>query len=321
MKYFIGIDLGGMSAKCAVLKDGSLCGVCRCKTDKNNTPEQTAKEIANLAEEAIKSSGISKDEIGGIGIGSPGIIDSEKGVVVSWANFGWEKVKLSKFVSEITNLPVYVLNDANAATYGEYAYGSAKKYRSAVMLTIGTGVGGGVVFDGVLFEGNGGAGTELGHEVIRFGGEKCTCGRRGCLEAYASATALIKQAKKAMALHKESLLWQLCNQDIEEVNGKIIFEAFNSGDKTAKAVINKYLGYLSEGVINYVNIFRPEAVIIGGGISAQGEVITKPIQRKVNKYRLGGKNSPSVKVVAATLGNDAGIFGAAAFAENRSKTE
>ena len=317
--YYIGIDLGGMSAKCAVLKDGALYGICRCKTDKNNTPQQTAADLALLAEEAINISGISKEQIGGIGIGSPGIIDSEKGVVASWSNFGWEKVKLADLVSEKTGLPVYVLNDANAATYGEYAYGSAKKYNSAVMLTIGTGVGGGIVFDGKLLEGNGGAGAELGHEVIRFGGEKCTCGRRGCLEAYASATALIRQAKKAMALHTDSLLWQLSNQDIDAVNGKIIFEAFHSGDKTAKAVITKYLTYLSEGVINYVNIFRPEAVIIGGGISAQGEVITKPIQRKVNRFKLGGKNSPAVKVVAATLGNDAGIYGAAAFAENKSK--
>ena len=319
--YYIGIDLGGMSAKCAVLKDGSLCGVCRCKTDKNNTPEQTAADLALLAEEAINISGISKEQIGGIGIGSPGIIDSEKGIVASWANFGWEKVKLADLVSERAGLPVYVLNDANAATYGEYAYGSAKKYNSAVMLTIGTGVGGGIVIDGKLIEGNGGAGAELGHEVIRFGGEKCTCGRRGCLEAYASATALIRQAKKAMALHSESILWQLSNQDIDAVNGKIIFEAFHSGDKTAKAVIAKYLTYLSEGVINYVNIFRPEAIIIGGGISAQGEVITKPIQRKVNRFMLGGKNSPAVKVVAATLGNDAGIYGAAAFAESKSKME
>ncbi|MGN0805294.1 MAG: ROK family protein [Candidatus Coproplasma sp.] len=319
--YYIGIDLGGMSAKCAVLIDGALCGVCRCKTDKNNTPEQTAADLAFLAEEAIAQSGIAKDQIGGIGIGSPGIIDSEKGIVESWSNFGWEKVKLAKLVSEKVGLPVYVLNDANAATYGEYTYGSAKKYNSAVMLTIGTGVGGGIVFDGKLLEGNSGAGAELGHEVIRFGGEKCTCGRRGCLEAYASATALIRQAKKAMALHTDSLLWQLCNQDIDAVDGKIIFETFASDDKTAKSVVNKYLTYLSEGVINYVNIFRPEAVIIGGGISAQGEVITKPIQRKVNRYMLGGKNSPAVKVVAATLGNDAGIFGAAAFAENKNKTE
>lgn len=185
-----------MSAKCAVLVGGALCGVCRCKTDKNNTPEQTATYLANLAEEAINISGISKEQIGGIGIGSPGIIDSEKGIVESWSNFGWERVKLAKLVSEKVGLPVYVLNDANAATYGEYAYGSAKKYRSAVMLTIGTGVGGDIVFDGKLLEGNGGAGAELGHEVIRFGGEKCTCGRRGCLEAYASATALIRQTKK-----------------------------------------------------------------------------------------------------------------------------
>ena len=320
MQYYVGIDLGGMSAKCAVLKDGVLCGMSRCKTDKNLTPEETAQELAALAEEAIRLSGIAKSEIGGVGIGSPGIIDSEEGEVVSWTNFGWKNVKLSRLVGKKLALPVSVLNDANAAALGEYTYGAAKEYRSAVMITVGTGVGSGIVFDGKLFEGNGGAGAELGHEVIRFGGEKCSCGRRGCLEAYASATALIRQAKRAMALNTDSLLWQLCSGDIEAVNGKIIFEALHAGDKTARAVFNRYVKYLSEGVINAVNIFRPEAVIIGGGISAQGETLTAPIQRKVDKEMLGGKETPSVKVVAATLGNDAGIFGAAAFAESKNKS-
>ena len=317
--YYLGIDLGGMSAKCAVLKDGVLCGVCRCKTDSKNTPEQTAIDLANLAKEAVEKSGLKLSDIGGRGIGSPGVINSEKGEVVCWANFGWEHVNLAELVSQSLDLPVYVLNDANAAAMGEYVYGAAKNYRSAVMITVGTGIGSGIVFDGQLFEGNGGAGAELGHEVIRFGGEKCSCGRRGCLEAYASASALIRQTQKAMAKHPESLLWSLCDGDSNAVSGKILFDALHQGDKTAKAVFHKYIQYLCEGVVNVANVLRPQAIIIGGGISAQGETLTKPLQRRANKYMLGGESWAEVKIVAATLGNDAGIYGAAAFAENKRK--
>lgn len=317
--YYLGIDLGGMSAKCAVLKDGVLCGVCRCKTDRNNTPAQTATDLANLAKEAIERSGLTLSDIGGLGIGSPGVIDSEKGEVVCWANFGWDHVELAELVRERLHLPVYVLNDANAAAMGEYAYGAAKEYRSAVMITVGTGIGSGIVFDGQLFEGNGGAGAELGHEVIRMGGEKCACGRRGCLEAYASASALIRQTQKAMKKHSESLLWSLCDGDVDGVNGKIFFDALHQGDKTAKGVFRKYMQYLCEGVVNVANVLRPQAIILGGGISAQGETITKPLQRMANKYMLGGESWAEVKIVAAMLGNDAGIYGAAAFAEKKRK--
>lgn len=315
MSCFLGIDLGGMSAKCAVLKDGTLCGMSRCKTDKNNSPDETAASLAALAEEALAKSGIEKSDVGGVGIGSPGIIDSKNGVVVSWANFGWNNVELARLVQEKLGLPVCVLNDANAAALGEYSYGAGKDYSSEVMITIGTGIGSGIVFDGKLFEGNGGAGAELGHEVIKMGGEKCSCGRRGCFEAYASASALIRQTKKAMLAHPESLIWTLCGGNADEVNGKMVFDGAKQGDKTAKTVLNRYLKYLSEGLLNVVNALRPEAVIIGGGISAQGETLTKPLQRKLNTLKLGGKNFVPVKIVTAMLGNDAGIYGAAEFAK------
>ena len=177
-----------------------------------------------------------------------------------------------KTLKEELNLPVYVTNDANAAALGEYHFGAGKKYKSLVMLTLGTGVGSGIVFNGKLFEGNLGAGVELGHEVIRIGGEKCTCVRKGCMEAYASATALIRQAQKAMEGDKDSLLWKLTDGNKENVNGKIVFDALREGDKTAEKVVKKYTEYLAAGVTNVINAFHPQAIVLGGGICAAGDV-------------------------------------------------
>ena len=164
--------------------------------------------------------GNTKIDVRAVGVGSPGMIDGERGVVVYSNNLGWKKVPLVAELKDRLRLPVRITNDANAAAYGEYTCGAGKKYQSIVLLTLGTGVGSGIVLDGKLFEGSRGAGAELGHETIRFGGEKCTCGRRGCLEAYASATALIRQAKRAMEKDSRSKLWKLCGGDINNVNGK-----------------------------------------------------------------------------------------------------
>lgn len=186
-----------------------------------------------------------------------------------------------------------------------------------MMLTLGTGIGGGIVFNGKLFEGNLGAGVELGHEVIKIGGEKCTCGRRGCFETYASATALIKQARKAMDGDKESLLWKLADGNKENINGKIIFYALREGDKTAGKVVKKYTEYLAAGVTNVINAFHPQSIVLGGGICAAGDVFLTSLKRKVNRQIYGGTKFAPVEIVVASLGNDAGIYGAAALAFNK----
>lgn len=178
-------------------------------------------------------------------------------------------------------------------------------------------MGSGIVLNGKLYEGNEGAGAELGHEVIRVGGEKCACGRRGCFEAYASATALIRQTKRAMEKDRQSKLWQLCEGDINNVNGKTAFDGAAVGDKAAKRVVNNYLRYLSEGLANIANTFRSEVILIGGGISAQGENLTVPLQKQVNKLMLGHGTYAPVKILAATLGNDAGLVGAAMLAKEK----
>ena len=192
-------------------------------------------------------------------------MDGEKGIVRLSGNLGWVNKPLAQDLSERLGIPVTLTNDANAAAYGEYACGAGSDYKSVVLITLGTGVGSGIVLNGKLFEGNEGAGAELGHEVIRMDGEKCACGRRGCFEAYASATALIKQTMRAMEKDRQSMLWQLCGGDINKVNGKTAFDGAQSGDRTAKRVVSNYLRYLSEGLANIANTFRPEAILIGGG--------------------------------------------------------
>lgn len=312
MKKYIGIDLGGMSAKGSILYNGLLGEICTCPTGKEVTAQHTVDDLADLVGNIFTRAAIKKSEIAGVGIGSPGIVDSANGVVVRWENFGWKDVPLARMLQERIGLPMTVLNDANAATLGEYGYGAAKKYNSAVMLTLGTGVGSGIVINGKIFTGNKGAGGEIGHEVIRIGGEKCTCGRRGCLERYASTAALIRQAKVVMGRNPKSVLWQLCDGKSELLNGKMLFEATRQNDVTAKRVLKKYIAYVAEGVVNAINAFRPQAVIIGGGISVQEELLIQPLRKQVNKYV--GEFAP-VEVVGAKLGNAAGIYGAAMFAE------
>ena len=220
-------------------------------------------------------------------------------------------------LGEQLGIPVTLCNDANAAAYGEYACGAGKAYRNIVLITLGTGVGSGIIFGGKLFTGELGAGAELGHEVIRMDGEPCACGRRGCFEAYASTSALVRQTKNAMVAHPESKKWELCRGNADNADGRTAFDGMRQGDDTAKEVVERYLGYLAEGIANIVNVFRPQAVLIGGGISAEGEALTLPLQKMVDTKILGRGRYAPVTIRAASLGNDAGLVGAAMLAKEK----
>ena len=206
------------------------------------------------------------------------------------------------------SLPVKIANDANVAALGESKFGCSKEYNNTVILTLGTGVGGGAVINGKLFEGNCSAGTEFGHSVIVANGEQCTCGRKGCLEAYTSATALIRDTKRAMINNRDSKMWEI--SDIEKVTGKTAFDYAND-DESAKGVVDNYLEKLGIGITNIANVFRPEAIILGGGVCAQGDNLVKPLQAYLNEQIFAGTKGPQVKILTATLGNKAGILGAA----------
>ena len=220
----IGIDLGGMSAKAALLSGAKLEGKSRVVTSADVSAEKTAFALAELAVQTAEKAGKSMGDVQAIGIGAPGVIDSADGVIVSWTNFGWKHVPLGALVEKYTGKKTFVLNDANAAALGEAKFGAGKEYSDSVLVTLGTGVGSGIMIGGKLFEGFRSAGAELGHTVIRVGGEQCSCGRRGCFERYASASALIRLTQKGMRLDRGSAMWRFAHTP-EEVDGRTVFLA------------------------------------------------------------------------------------------------
>ncbi len=310
MKYYLGIDVGGTFVKGAlVAENGEILNKGKIPTDSKIGGEKIIRDIAAFCESLAASYGIRLSDVSGIGMGIPGIVDGATGVIIYVPNLNWRNFPGAKLLSELTGLPVKLSNDANAAALGETKFGAGKKYKSTVMLTLGTGVGGGVIIDGKLFEGNMGAGTELGHIVIARGGEKCNCGRRGCLEAYASATALIRDTRRAMQKNPKSKLWQIGS--LEAVDGKLAFDLYDE-DSDARAIVDNYVEKLGAGIVNFANIFRPEAIIIGGGVCAQGESLRAPLEKILKEELYAGDVGPAVDLIIAELKNDAGSLGAAA---------
>ena len=312
----IGIDLGGMSAKAALLAGEKLEGKSRVETSAANTAEQTALALAHLAMETAEKAGKSMEDVQAIGIGSPGVVDSANGNIVLWSNFHWKDVPLGALVEKYTGKKTFVTNDANAAALGEARFGAAKQFSDSILITLGTGIGGGIIIGGKLFEGYRSAGTEVGHMVIRQDGELCTCGRKGCFERYASAGALIRLTQAEMANDRSSAMWKYAPA-VEKADGRTVFLALKEGDAAAKKVLDTYIAALGEGVANLVNVFRPQAVIFGGGISAEGETLLAPLRAYVYPRLYVSEKIAPLELRCAALGNDAGLYGAAAFAFDR----
>ena len=309
-KYYLGIDLGGTFIKGGIVDgDGNILLQDKVPTESENGAGRVALNIANLCKTLLEKQNFKKENIVGIGIGVPGMIDSKRGEVIYSNNLQWEHFFISKEVEKLTGLPVRIANDANVAALGETKFGCGKEYDNTVLITLGTGVGGGIVIDGKLFEGNRSAGAELGHSVIVADGEQCTCGRKGCLEAYASATALIRDTKRAMQADKSSKMWEI--GDLENVTGKTAFD-YKDCDESAKSVVENYIRKLGVGLTNIANEFRPEAIILGGGVCAQGDNLLKPLRAFLEAEIFAGEKGPKVELLIATLGNSAGLLGAGA---------
>ena len=309
MKY-IGIDIGGMTIKAGIVdSDGSILAKKTVVTD-ISSEDKTVADIAALIESIIAENNLSKDDIKGVGIGSPGSVYDEKGIIRYSCNLNFRNTPLVQLLKSATGIEnIKVSNDANCAALGETLFGAGKGAKNTVMLTLGTGVGTGIVVDGKLLTGNRSAGAEGGHITINLGGATCGCGKKGHLEAYASATALMHQIEDAIKKHPESLLAQQVAK--EGLSGKVVFDCKDAGDKVAESVVKKYLKYVGIGLVNYANIFYPEVLIIGGGISNQGDKIVKVLQRYVSRNVYGAEFNPHIKVACAVLKNDAGIVGAA----------
>ncbi len=312
--YRLGIDLGGTNIVAGVVdKNYKIVARASCKTAVPRPESEICDSMAEVAKKAIEKAKITIDDIQSIGIGVPGAVNPKTGVIEYSANLFFHNWEVVKMMEERLGKKVLIENDANAAALGEYLAGSAKGAKNAVAITLGTGVGGGIIIDGKIYSGSNFAGAELGHMVIVKDGKECACGRHGCWETYASATGLINLTKQKILSEKleYSYMLKLCDGDINKVSGKTSFDAMSDGDPTAKAVVEEYISYLSCGLVNIINIFQPDVLCIGGGISAQGENLLGPVRQYIERERYTKHNDKQTVICACTLGNDAGIIGAA----------
>lgn len=309
MKYYLGIDLGGTNIAAGVVdEEYRIIAKAKTPTLRHRTAEEIVNSMADVASEAVKEAALSLEDIESIGVGSPGTVDSDRGIIVYANNIGFLNTPVGDMLFEKLGRPVYVENDANAAAYGEFVAGSAKDANSAVCITLGTGVGGGIIIDGKIYSGFNYAGAELGHTVIEVDGAECTCGRRGCFEAYSSATGLIRMTKEAMDAHPESKMHEMMG---DHISGRLAFNAMRANDSAAAGVVEKYIKYLAAGITNVINIFQPEVLCIGGGVCNEGSALLDPLKKIISQEVYTRRSDKNTEIVIASLGNDAGIIGAA----------
>lgn len=316
MNYYIGVDLGGTNIAAGLVNDEyKIIDFKKVKTQKERSATEILDDIAKISLDLISDNSLSKSDVKWIGIGSPGTVNTDTGVVEYANNLNWLNVDLGGYVAKKTGIATFVGNDANVAAFGEFKAGSAKGSNSMVMITLGTGVGAGIVVDGKIYTGFNYAGAEIGHTVIEVDGVPCTCGRCGCFEAYSSATGLIRMVKEEIEANPDSLMKTMADE-IGHISGRIPFEARRKGDASAIKVFDKYIKYLTTGITNVINIFQPEILCIGGGVAGEGEGLLIPLKELVAKEVYSRNSDKNTEIVIATLGNDAGIIGAALLGEN-----
>ncbi len=312
MKYYAGIDLGGTNIAVGIVdEEYRIVGRAKKKTNAPRPAQEIADDMAEATRLAAADAGLTLAQIEWVGIGTPGTVNQDTGEIEYSNNLQFHRVHMTRLIKERLGLSVYIENDANAATYGEVLAGAAKGVRNVIGITLGTGVGGGIIIDGKIYSGTNFAGGELGHTVIVYDGRPCTCGRKGCFEAYSSATGLITMTREYLRDNSNDGMWLYCDHDITRVNGRTAFDAMRGGLASGRQVVAQYISYLACGVINMINIFQPDILFIGGGISKEGETILAPLRIIVEKERYTKNSIKNTELVAAQLGNDAGIIGAA----------
>ena len=311
--YTIGIDLGGTNIVASVVDDDyNIIGTSKTHTNSPRSADEIFDDIADVCEEAVKTAGLTMEDIDSVGMGTPGTVNQD-GVIEFANNLAFNNVPARTMLAKRINKPeekVFIENDANCAALGEAYAGCGNGAKDFVAVTLGTGVGSGVIIGGKIVNGVNYAGGECGHMVIVVDGEQCSCGRKGCWEAYASATALIRQTKKAMEEYPDSLMHKLAKEE-GKVSGRTAFDAMRLGDIAGIKVVDDYIKYVACGLINIVNALQPEIICIGGGICNEGETLMKPLRRFVQSERYSIHSKIQTKIVKAELGNDAGVIGAA----------
>lgn len=312
--YYLGIDLGGTNIAVGLVdEDYKIIFKDKVPTGASRPISEIMDDMAELCKSVINKANITVDEVESVGIATPGSVDPKTGYL-RYAN----NIKVSNYpmAEELhKRFPVkkvFLENDANAAALAEAKAGAGKGCSDLVMITLGTGVGGGIVIGGKLYSGFNYSGAELGHTVIEYGGRPCSCGRLGCFEAYSSATGLINMTKEKMIENADSLMWELVSDNLDNVSGRTAFDAAKKGDAAAKKVVDMYIKYLACGLTNMVNIFQPQVLCIGGGICGEGDYLLKPLIRAIRRCEYGAATQTDFSdIKIAELGNDAGIIGAA----------
>ncbi len=309
--YRIGVDLGGTNIVAGLVDENNkIIEKAQTPTNIPRPPEKIFDDIAKVVKEVLEKSGVPLSEVKSIGVGTPGSVNKANGYIDFANNLEFNKVPAKEMLEARIGKTVYLDNDANCAALGEAVAGAGNGVKNFVAVTLGTGVGSGIIVDGKLVVGMNYAAGEMGHHVIVYDGEQCNCGRRGCWEKYASATALIGQTKDAMRHDHDSKMWELV-KNIDEVNGRTSFDAMRMGDATAKNVVDRYINYVACGIINIVNALQPEMICIGGGIANEGENLLEPIRRILERERYSIYAKKQTLICKAELGNDAVVIGAA----------
>lgn len=305
---YIGIDLGGTNIKGGIVSgNGEIIHKEMIPTGSGREAAAIIKDIAGLINKMLKSTNINISDIKSIGIGTPGTCDAKAGIVICASNIGFYNVNVREELEKyFSDTPIFVENDANCAALGEYSVLS-EDIGDMVFITLGTGVGGGIIINHKLYVGKNGTAAEVGHMIIDIEGEECGCGTRGCWEKYASVTALINQTREYCIKNPES---ELAKAAEHGVSGRTAFELAKRGDAGAKSVVDRWIRYVGTGIISIINILQPEILMIGGAISKEGKYLIDPIieYQKNNTY---SQIKDSTKIVTASLGNDAGLIGSA----------
>ncbi|MBE6564217.1 MAG: ROK family protein [Ruminococcaceae bacterium] len=311
--YRIGIDLGGTKIAAGLTDDNhTLLRSLSIPTKRQRTADEISLDIASLCLRLIAEASLQKSDIAFIGIAAPGSVNPETGMAEYFCNLPFINYPLADFIRAHTGIDrVLLANDANAAALGEAVAGCTKDVSHSVLITIGTGIGGGVIINKKIYTGFNYAGGELGHIVLVHNGRPCGCGRRGCWESYSSVPALVRTTREYMKRDRSSLLWSECGGRLAAVTSYTPFTAAGKGDKTAQKVIDTYLSYLADGLTNIVNIFQPEILCLGGGLSAERSIL-QPLRTLVDQRQYTSRAAVKTRIEIASLGNTAGMIGAAA---------
>ena len=313
---YIGIDVGGTTAKAGVVdEEGKILAKSVCKTGKERAFEDIAADMAELCRRVVRESGHEMADIAAVGVGIPGEQDPRSGLVAFCNNLGWVNVPLMQRLREALGLGVYVDNDAYVAALAESAFGASRDVKSSILVTLGTGVGGGIVENRRVRTGAHGVGGEIGHMVVVVDGEKCNCGHRGCWEKYASATAIIRMGRALMEEKPDCALARQLGGDAAQLNAKAVLDLAKAGDADCMGIFETYVKYLCVGLANLINIYDPDMIVLGGGVAYAGDFLLDAVRAALGDYVYCPALSWA-RVELARLGNDAGIIGAAMLGRN-----